>query len=131
MMNRLWYIITWPSMVLTLIFGSWLLIEFNSDYLTKSWMLAKIAFVVLLVAYHHVCGSIYKNLMKNIVKYTSFKMRLWNEVATILLFAIVFLVVLKSEMNALIGIAGFITLAVLLMIGVKIYKRYRVKKGEE
>lgn len=130
MMKRLWYIITWPSMILALTFAIWMLFEMPY-YLEKPWMHAKLTFVVLLVVYHHICGSIYKNLMKGIVKHSSFKMRLWNEVATLLLFAIVFLVVLKSQMNALIGVAGFIVLAVLLMMGIKIYKRFRAKRGEE
>lgn len=98
-------------------------------YLSESWMHAKITFVALLVAYHFACGTIHDKLQNNIINHTSFKMRLWNEVATLLLFAIVFLVVLKSEMNALIGVAGFILLAVILMIGIKIYKRSRLKKG--
>lgn len=129
MMKRLWYIITWPSMVLVIGFGIALLIEFP-EYLTESWMHAKLTFVALLIAYHFACGNIYNKLQNNIVKHSSFKMRLWNEVATILLFAIVFLIELQSEMNALIGVAGFILLAVVLMIGIKIYKRSRLKKGE-
>ena len=70
-------------------------------------------------------SPIYKNLIKDIINHTSFKMRLWNEVATLFLFAIVFLVVLKSEIDALIGLVGFIGLAIFLMVGIKIYKRYR------
>lgn len=131
MMKRLWYIITWPSMILAITFGTWLLVGYDSDFLTQPWMHAKLTFVVLLVVYHHICGAIYKKLKNDIVTHSSLKMRLWNEVATLLLFAIVFLVVMKSGMTALIGVAGLISLSVALMIGVKIYKRYRVKKGEE
>ena len=94
-------------------------------YHSESWMHAKLTFVVLLVIYHFICGEIYKNLQKDIINHSSFKMRLWNEGATLLLFAIVFLVVLKSEINALIGVVGFVGLAILLMIGIKVYKRYR------
>ena len=88
-------------------------------------MHAKLTFVFLLIVYHLICGAIYKNLIKDIINHTSFKMRLWNEVATLFLFAIVFLVVLKSEIDALIGLVGFIGLAIFLMVGIKIYKRYR------
>jgi putative membrane protein len=55
-------------------------------------------------------------------------LRLWNELATVLLFAIVFLVVLKSALNWIFGVVGLVSLAVILMIAVKIYKRYREKK---
>mgnify|MGYP003687528091 CR=1 FL=1 len=129
MMKRLWYIITWPSMILALAFATGLLIKMPI-YLSESWMHAKLTFVLLLIIYHHICGAIHKNLQKDIINHTSFKMRLWNEGATLLLFAIVFLVVLKSEMDALIGVAGFVGLALVLMIGIKIYKRFRLKKGE-
>ena len=124
MMKRLWYIITWPSMILALIFAIGLLIKMPF-YLSESWMHAKLTFVFLLVIYHFICGEIYKNLQKDIINHSSFKMRLWNEGATLLLFAIVFLVVLKSEINALIGVVGFVGLAILLMIGIKVYKKYR------
>ena len=124
MMKRLWYIITWPSMILALIFAIWLLIK-DPYYLKQSWMHVKLGFVLLLVIYHFICGKIYKNLQKDIINHSSFNMRLWNEGATLLLFAIVFLVVLKSEINALIGVVGFLGLAIILTIGIKVYKKYR------
>jgi putative membrane protein len=129
MMKRLWYIITWPSMVLAIIFGAWMLVA-QPILLTQGWMLAKLVFVLLLVAYHYASGAIYNQFKNDIVNYTSVKMRLWNEVATILLFAIVFLVELQNEMNALIGVGGFVGVSLLLMSGIKIYKKYRQKKGE-
>lgn len=130
MMKRLWYIITWPSMILAVTFGCWLLIA-QTDLFGQPWMHAKLVFVLLLIAYHHMCGAIYKKFKKDIVTTTSAKMRLWNEVATLLLFAIVFLVELQNEMSALIGVGGLIGTSLVLMAGVKIYKKYRSKKGEE
>lgn len=124
MMRRLWYFITVPSMVLTVIFGAWLL-AFNTDYFGQPWMWAKLVFVLLLIAYHHVCGAIYKKFKEDIVNTTAIKMRLWNEGATLLLFVIVFLVELQDSMDALIGIGGFIGLAILLMAGIRLYKIYR------
>ena len=54
-------------------------------------------------------------------------MRLWNEGATFILFAVVFLVILKSAINWVFGVIGIIVLGVLLMLGFKIYKRIREK----
>jgi len=51
MSSRLWYIITWPSAVLTLIFATWLLV-LNPGLLTQQWMLIKLGFVGLLFVYH-------------------------------------------------------------------------------
>jgi putative membrane protein len=58
-------------------------------------------------------------------------MRLWNEGATLILFAVVFLVILKSAVNWIYGLVGLVGLAVLLMLGIKAYKNYRTSKGEE
>jgi putative membrane protein len=54
-------------------------------------------------------------------------MRLWNEGATIILFAIVFLVILKSTFSWIFGVMGIIGLGILLMLGIKLYKRIRKK----
>jgi putative membrane protein len=57
-------------------------------------------------------------------------MRLFNEGATLLLFAIVFLVILKNGLNMVYGLIGLMAFAALLMVGYKIYKRYRNNKGQ-
>lgn len=130
MMKRLWYIISWPSMVLVVIFGVWMLWE-QPDLFKQPWMHAKLVFVLLLLVYHWICQTILNKFNNNIVNTTSNKMRLWNEGATLLLFAIVFLVELQNEMSALIGLGGLIGTAILLMLGIKIYKRYRNNKEGE
>jgi putative membrane protein len=57
-------------------------------------------------------------------------MRLWNEGATFILFAVVFLVILKSAINWIFGVIGILVLGVLLMLGFKIYKNVRRKNPE-
>lgn len=126
MAKRLWLGITWPSAILTLIFGTWTL-SYRLGYLEMGFMHAKLAFVVLLYAYHFICHGIYKNLQNGIAKWSSGQLRLWNEAATVLLFAIVFLIVLKSLMDMVWGLAGLIILSVLLMIAIKLYKKKREK----
>ena len=126
MAKRLWYIITWPSAILASFFAFWLLYK-NPAYLTMSWMLVKLSFVLALYIYHGICHRIFKQLQNDIINYTSFKLRIWNEVATILLFAIVFLVTLKSAINWIWGVAGIFLFGVLLMLGIKLYKRIRTK----
>lgn len=126
MAARLWNIITWPSMVLTLIFGFWLLFM-RTFFLADAWMQVKLGFVFLLVVYHLKCHQIFKQLQKGEVKFTSNKMRLFNEVPTLVLFAVVFLVILKSAVNWIYGTLGLIAFAFLLMLGYKIYKRIREK----
>lgn len=130
MSKRLWYIITWPSAIITLILAIWL-IALNPTYLEMDWMLVKLAFVVLLYAYHLLCHKVYKQLQNNIIKHSSHSLRIWNEVSTLLLFAIVFLVVLKSAVDWIYGLVGMVVLAILLMLGIKLYKKMRAKRDWE
>ncbi len=126
MTKRLWYIITWPSAILCTLFAIWLLI-LMPGWLQQPWMHVKLAFVVLLFVYHFKCHQIFKQMQNDDIRYTSNFMRIWNEVATIILFAVVFLVILKSAFNWIYGIVGMFALAVLLMLGIRLYKRIREK----
>ncbi len=124
MAKRLWFIITWPSAILATIFAIWLLI-LNPAWLNLNWMQIKLAFVVLLFLYHFKTHQIFKQLQIDDVRYTSKFMRIWNEGATIILFAIVFLAILKDSIGWVFGVVGLIVLAVLLMLGIKWYKKIR------
>ena len=129
MTYRLWYIITWPSAVLATIFAL-LLLHLNPAFLEMTWMQVKLGFVVLLFVYHFKCQNIYTELQNNQVNYTSNFMRLWNEGATIILFAVVFLVILKNAINWIYGVVGIILFSVIIMLGFKFYKRIRNKKSD-
>lgn len=123
MQQRLWYIITWPSCIITLCAGIWLLLK--SGFMMESWMHLKLLFVVFLLGYHFSLHVIYKMQQSNMFLYSSTQLRIWNEVATILLFAIVFLVVVKTNLSWLTGLLGLFILVVVLMIGIRLYKRIR------
>lgn len=123
MQSRLWYIITWPSAVLTLIFGFWLVIEIKAWM--HPWMLLKFLFVIGLFIYHLICGRIHKRMENGIFEYSSAKLRIWNEVATLFLFAIVFIVVLKSALSWIWGVIGLLVIGLMLMGGIKLYKKLK------
>ena len=93
-------------------------------------MHVKLAFVLLLYFYHGKCHQIFKQLQKNEVKNSSTFFRIWNEGATIILFAIVFLVILKSAINWIYGVVGIFVFSILIMLGFKLYKRIREKNNE-
>jgi protoporphyrinogen IX oxidase len=122
MIRRLWLGITWPSAVLTLIFGLWMFHLFGG---LPRWLEIKLIFVLVLYFYHFSIQVIYKQQMRGIFKYTSQQLRLWNEVATVLLVTIVFLVVVKQSMSWVWGIVGLILLVVLLISAIKVYKLIR------
>jgi len=124
MSKRLWYGITWPSAILTLILGISLIL-IQPDWLQMPFMHIKLSFVLLLYVYHFLCHKIYTGLQSGQKRYTSQQLRVWNEIATFLLVAIVFLIVVKNQMSWLWGSIGLIIFAVLLMLAIRIYKRAR------
>lgn len=126
MAKRLWFAITWPSAILTLIFGPWLLV-LQPGWLQMPFMHIKLAFVGLLIAYHFICHILYEKLQKGETKWSSNQLRLWNEVATLILVAVVFLIVLKNSLSWIWGTIGIFAFAIMLMLGIRIYKRIREK----
>ena len=126
MARRLWYIITWPSAILATTFAVWLLILMPS-WLSQSWMLIKLGFVLLLILYHFKTHQMFLQLQKDVINYSSVFMRLWNEGATLFLFAIVFLAILKSSIHWVFAFGGIIGIIVFLALGIKLYKKYRSK----
>ncbi len=90
-------------------------------------MHVKLAFVLLLFVYHLRCHQMFKQLQRDEVKYTSQYMRIWNEVATLVLFAVTFLVILINAFIWIFGVIGIVVLGILLMLGIRLYKRIRDK----
>jgi len=130
MSKRLWYGIAWPSAILTAFFAFWLLFGTHTGraWLLMPWMHIKLVFVALLYVYHFMCHRIFVQLQHDEIKYSSFKLRIWNEIATVLLFAIVFLVILTNNISWIWGVIGIILFGGLLMLVIKTYKKIREKK---
>jgi putative membrane protein len=88
----------------------------------------KLGFVVVLLIYHFLCQKIMNDLRKGRFNWSSNGLRVWNEVATLILVAVVFLVVMKDSLNWIKGTVGFFAVAIALMLGIKVYKLLR--KGQ-
>ena len=131
MIKRLWLGITWPSAILTLVFGPWVMLNGGWDRSLASeggrWLLVKLFFVAGLYAYHFSLHSIYRQQLKGVFQQGSQKLRVWNEVATIFLVAIVMLASVKQAMSLLWGLAGLAGFVVILLSAIKIYKGLRGK----
>ncbi len=125
--RKLFNIITTPAMILTLLAGI-AMVYINPDWLKQSWLHVKLGFVLGLVVYHFICQHMMLQMRKGIYKFTSTQLRIWNEVATILLFAIVFLAVLKNALSWIFGVIGLLVFSLIIMSAVKIYKYYRLKR---
>jgi putative membrane protein len=126
MEKRLWYGIAVPSMIGTILFGTWMMAEIGYGW-SDTWLVVKLGFVLALLAYHFCCGFILNQLQKNVIKYRSNQLRIWNEVASLFLVAIVFLAVFKNTVNFLYGISGLLLFALILMSAIKLYKKRREK----
>jgi putative membrane protein len=132
MMRRLWYGITWPSAVLTLILGP--VIMFNGNWNATlfepagRWLLIKLIFVVFLYGYHWSIHRIFKQEMDGLFRYSSQQLRLWNEVATVFLVVIVMLAVVKQSISPVWGLAGLALFIALLMSAIRIYKLIRERR---
>lgn len=124
MIKRLWLGITWPSAILTLIFGVWMAVLYGS---IPIWLWIKLSLVALLYGYHFSIQKIYKQQLAGIFRFSSQQLRIWNEVATLFLVSIVMIVVVKQALSFLWGVLSLVAFAVLLMIAIKMYKK--VRKG--
>lgn len=122
MSRRLLFIITWPSAVLTLILGSWLLSYYHD---VPVWLWIKLGCVLLLFAYHFSLDRLVRQQGRGVFPMNSMHLRLYNEVPTVLLVAISFLAVVKNEVSAIYGISGLIVLVLLLLLGVRVNRALR------
>lgn len=129
MIKRLWLGITWPSAILTLIFGPWVMLQANWDQMLAEeagrWLLVKLFFVLGLYVYHFSLHKIYRQQLSGRFAYTSQQLRIWNEVATIFLIAIVMLATVKQSVSFVWGLVGLIGFMIVLMSAIRIYKALR------
>lgn len=122
MIPRLLFGITLPSAILTLIFGLSLLSFYRQ---IPTWLLIKFGFLLPLYLYHCSLHYIHNRQKNSDFRFSSNQLRMWNEVATLFLFAIVFLAVVKNSLSIAYGLGGLLVLACTIMIAMRIYKRLR------
>ena len=129
MSRRLWYGITWPSAILTLVFGPIVMFESNwyQTLTTEAgrWLLIKLILVLLLYIYHFTLHRLFVQQSKGDFRYSSQQLRLWNEVATVFLVAIVILASVKQSVSLVWGLVGLVIFIMLLLISIRIYKSLR------
>ena len=125
MQKRLWMGISWPSAILTGIFGPYTLWQYGS---LEFWLKVKLGFVLILFLYHFYCHQIYKANQAGKIAISSFQLRLYNELASVLLILIVCLAVFK---NSLTITHSFILAGVLcgiLALAVYVFKKRAKRK---
>lgn len=128
MERKLWYIITWPSLVLMFAFGLWMF-ALNPGLVKQPWMHAKLGFIALLFAYHFKNHALYLRTRRNEVPWSSFGLRLWNEGATVVLIAVIFLAVVK-RLDWQYGAVGLLVLVLVLVLAANAYRKRRIDHAE-
>jgi len=124
MAARLWKVITVPALGLTFAGGITMLVVLGR---VEPWLHWKFGWLASLLAYHFTCGRIRRQQAAGTSTWTSAQLRMWNEGATMIAAAIVFLAVFKSAMSAIWGAAGLLALGVLLMLGIRLYAKIRAR----
>jgi putative membrane protein len=71
---------------------------------------------------------LFNQLRKGVAQFSSQQLRVWNEVATLFLISIVFIIVLKNALSMVWGLAGLLLITALILGGMAVYKRYRKNK---
>ncbi len=122
MARRLWFGITWPAGIATIVFGTGMIHFF---WPMPPWLLVKVGLVTLLCGYHLCCHWIHRRLQADEAPLSSRALRIWNEVATLLLVCIVFVVVLKDPRAMVWAMGGFAVFIGALMAGITAYRRLR------
>jgi len=92
LMARKLYRFMFPLSGLALLFGFWLWLGFG---ISGGWLHAKLVLVVLLIAYHHACGSLLRKFEQSKNTRSHVWFRWFNEIPVLLLLAIVILAVVK------------------------------------
>lgn len=128
MERRLWYGITWPSALLTLFLGLSQIHQFLPLSLSP-WLIVKLVLVFFLYLYHLQTGKFYKEMKSGKFEKSSNFLRLWNELATLFLVSIVFLVVLKSNLDFIKATLAFIFFSLILAYAIKLYRKRREAKS--
>lgn len=95
MERKLYRGIMMPSMIATLLFGIGMIVMNPGLFASGGWLHAKLALVVVLIGYHHVCGAQLKRFARNENTRSHVFYRWFNEFPVLLLLAIVILVVVK------------------------------------
>jgi len=95
MERKLYYYIMTPAMILSWLFGLVLIHDIGFDQLASMWLKVKLILVLFLTAYHFYLGSLLNQFKFNQNKKSSKFYRYINEIPTILLILIVFIVVFK------------------------------------
>ncbi len=112
MEKRLMNAITTPAMVITWITG--LSMIYINPYFLDTWLYVKLSLVIVLTLYHFHCIKIIRSFENQLFSFSSKQLRMYNEIATVILVGAVFLVETKNVLSAFWAIVGFVVFAIVV-----------------
>lgn len=107
--RRALYYLIWPSLIAVVFLGLWLLLQ-QPALLKEPFMLAKLGVVALLIGYHFLVQGLYSQLRKGELKWSALQLQLFAQGATLLLFALVVLVLLRDRLGWVWGSVGLLVI---------------------
>jgi putative membrane protein len=107
------------------------LLWMNPVLLSQPWMIVKLFFVAILVAYHFWGHRIFKAMYEGRNSYKPMTLRFLNEVSTLILISVVFLVVRKDELSWVWGVLSIVGIALIITFAVRRYAALRRGKDAE
>lgn len=122
MIYRLLYYITFPSAIITALLGLHLFMQYPT---MPNWLGVKLIFVLFLYLYHISLHRIANKQKEGIFDYSSKQLRLWNEVPTIILVCVVFLVVGKNVQGAFFAVFVLFVIMALIMMTIRLVKKLK------
>lgn len=128
--DRLFRIIMQPAMYITLAAGTAMIFLYGYDWFAANlWLHFKFMPIFGLIWFHFACQRVLNRLSSGDISWwNSTRLRLFNELPTVLLLAIVMLAVFKNSINLLYAFLVLMAFILLLLVAVKSYKNYRLKQ---
>jgi putative membrane protein len=127
MAARLWTIITVPAMIVTFVGGLSMVAQLD---VLATWLWVKFGLLAGLVAYTLGCGRIRRRQAAKTSTWSAGRLRMFNEVATMFMVAIVFLAVFKTTLSIAWGVGGLLGLGIALMLGIRGYRAILARKAD-
>ncbi|MBW4557411.1 MAG: protoporphyrinogen oxidase HemJ [Trichormus sp. ATA11-4-KO1] len=130
MEKRLYHIITTPGMLVTVAMAIGL-VSTEPEVLKQGWLHIKLLFVALLLAYHHYCSRLMKQLATDECRWSGQQLRALNEAPTVMLVVIVLLAVFKNNLPTDITAWGIFALIIFMAVTIQLYAKKRRRDKEK
>ena len=131
MEKRVYNIICMPAMILTWLAGIGIIANYGWEWFgINTWLHIKVVLLLLLTLYQFYSRKLMNDLINEKKTFNSFQFRLFNEVPTLLLIAIVIFGVYKNIANGIYAFAVVVALGVIFYFAAKAYKKTRLKKEQ-